>query len=132
MWEHGYKKQGTSFEELEEKFAHYIRKCHPKRVVLTRFEDYQISYDDYPNLINLVDDIYDYAYGWEPDMFNSPDEYCEGGSHSTVVYVPEWIKKLSKKRVYLSGAFDGECIEDMEIALNHVRAKYTRVNSLII
>ena len=34
--------------------------------------------------------------------------------------------------VYLAGAFDGECIEDMEIALNALKIKFHRVEDLIV
>lgn len=130
-WNDSYKKFGTEFEELELKAAKWIRKNKPSRVILTRFEDYRLN-EDYSYLYGLVDDVYDYAYGWESDMFQNESDYCEGGFHSQVVYLPEWIKELKGDRINLAGAFRGECLEDMEIALKFVGAKMKFVNSLCV
>ncbi len=131
-WNGSLNMMGTDFEILELKIANYIRRCHPKRVILTRFEYHEIDCVDYPNLIDLVDDVYNYGYGWEPEMFDDPNEYCEGGSHSKVVYIPDWIKQLKRQKVNLCGAFKGECLEDMQIALNHVGAKHKLIHSLSV
>ena len=34
--------------------------------------------------------------------------------------------------VHLAGAFDGECIEDMEIALGHLDVDFTRLEEFIV
>ena len=130
-WNDSYKKFGIEFEELELNAAKWIRNNKPSRVILTRFEDYRLN-NDYNYLHGLVDHVYNYAYGWESDMFQNESDYCQGGSHSEVVHLPQWIKELKSDRVNLGGAFRGECLEDMEIALKFVGAKMKFVNSLCV
>ena len=55
-----------------------------------------------------------------------------GGNHSQVVEVPEWLSKLTGHEVSLCGAFRGECIEDMEIALSAANVTFNLLNNLII
>jgi hypothetical protein len=47
------------------------------------------------------------------------------------VYIADWMRSLSGD-VYISGAFEGECIEDLEIALSHLRIEFKKVRQLII
>ena len=103
-WETSLRRFGTSFEELEEKAVRWIKKNKPRRVILTRFEDYKLD-DSYMYLHEYVDQVYDYGYGWEAEMFTDKSQYCKGGTHSEVVYVPEWIKDLTGKYVSVGGAF---------------------------
>lgn len=131
IWESGYKRFNTCFDELELKATQWIKRNRPDRVILTRFEEYRLCHN-YNFLHEYVDHVYDYAYGWEADMFQDESEYCEGGTHSEVVHVPQWIKELKGRTVKLAGAFRGECLEDMEIALNFVGAKIKFVNSLCV
>lgn len=130
-WEASLQGFGTSFEELELKAVRWIKKNKPRRVILTRFEDYTLD-DSYMYLHNYVDKVYDYGYGWEPDMFSDESEYCPGGTHSTVVHVPQWIKDLTGKYVSVGGAFRGECLEDIEIALRHVKKRVRFIESLCV
>ena len=64
-------------------------------------------------------------------MLDNPDRFCEGGSHSEAVLIEDWMQ-LSGEDVYISGAFDGECIEDLEIALRHCQVKFSRIEDLIV
>jgi len=102
------------------------------KVILTQFEDWKAQ-DVHieTGLADYVSEWHDYGYGWEPDMFLNENEYVEGGSHSEVVHTPEWIKGLKGSEVHLCGAFDGECIEDMEIALSACVGEFTRIENLI-
>lgn len=132
-WESGYKKIGnTSFEELSERFAEHLDNETYDRVILTRFELPRYPLDDYdPCFASRIDVVEEYGYGWEMGML--PDgEWCEGGTHSEIVYLPDWVRELKGDTVYLAGAFDGECIEDMEIALREVGANIKRVEELIV
>lgn len=49
-----------------------------------------------------------------------------------MVLIADWMKKLPSKNVFISGAFDGECIEDLEIALDFLDIDYTRIEKLIV
>jgi hypothetical protein len=76
-------------------------------------------------------------YGWERkevegwgDRKEGVD-FVDGGSHSEVVLVDEWMHELEGE-IFLCGAFDGECIEDMEIALQGAGKEFERIEGLII
>lgn len=109
--------------------------------------------EQYPvqrSLTEFIHNVHTYCYGWDFDMIKNEDDeipeknengeyttehgetYCEGGSHSQIVLVDDWMKQLPKENVFISGAFDGECVEDLEIALTHLNIDYTRVSSLIV
>jgi len=152
MWENGYKDHGTSFEILKEEFTFHLEENHYDKVILTRFEDFDISYSEYDQLVDYVDQVQVYDYGWCLDMLDVEDlddlqrlskypevyqaEDCSlwtsGGNHSEIVWVAEWMLELVDKEVYISGAFDGECVEDLEIALEALGVKYRRLNELIV
>lgn len=132
-WEYGYQKQGTSLEELVEKFRRHLARAKYDRVILTRFEDNRLEPEHYP-ISDYIDIVHEYDYGWTPEMFRDPSEYCEGGYHSEVVWLADWLKDLKHKRatVCIGGAFDGECIEDLEVALRHLKIPYKRLDNLIV
>ena len=136
IWQKGYGGFGESFESLQEKFLAYLSENSFQRVILTRFEDWRACSSEgyFSELLDLISEVRDYAYGWEAEMFQDESDYCEGGTHSEVVYLPEWLKQLKKRgaQVTLTGAFEGECIEDMEIALSHLEIPFTKARSLIL
>lgn len=139
-WESGYRKFGTSFDELSEKVINHLEENKYDLVLLTRFEGF--NFEDchhYTGLSNYINKVEEYGYGWCRDMFDydaSPYkygyDYTDGGNHSEVVYLPEWLKEFCNDEIYLCGAFDGECIEDMEIALEAIGINYKRVEELIV
>lgn len=130
-WEDGYKKFGTSFESLLARFADHLEQNHYDRIILTRFEDCEICPEEYMPIYWYVDEVHEYAYGWEEEEMNEyPDRFCQGGNHSGAVLIENWMNLSGD--VYISGAFDGECIEDLEIALSHVGVNFKRIEELIV
>jgi hypothetical protein len=126
MWEQAYRNFGTSFERLVEVFYDHLERNHYDKVILTRFEDHRIHEPEYELIHLFIDQVVSYAYGWEEqDLLDNPDRFCEGGSHSQAVLLEDWMK--IKGQVFISGAFDGECIEDLEIALRHLEVKFERI-----
>lgn len=152
MWERGYKDHGTSFEALKEKFACHLEENRYSKVILTRFEDFDISYSEYYQLVDYVDQVETYDYGWCLDMLDVEDlddlqrlskypevyqaedcsRWTSGGNHSEIVWVADWMFDLIGKDVEISGAFDGECVEDLQIALDALGVGYKRLNDLIV
>jgi hypothetical protein len=137
-WNSGYQSKGESFESLQEKFIEFLNENSFTKVILTRFEDWTAKIEDgyFHEFLEKVSRVYDYAYGWEWEQFAeyTPDEIevCEGGNHSQCVLIADWMHELKGADVTISGAFDGECIEDLEIALNHLEIPFTREESLIL
>lgn len=135
MWSEGYEKFGTTFERLQEKFIDFLSENSFDRVILTRFEDWGASVAEgyFPELLEHINVFHPYAYGWDNECAeNDPERFCEGGSHSEAVLIDDWMLPLKRAAVTISGAFDGECIEDLEIALRHVGVNFTREESLIV
>jgi hypothetical protein len=136
MWETGYKRAGTSFYRMCEKVIDHLNDHRYKRIILTRFEDSKLDQQHYEaGLANvgMQIDVYEYGYGWDAaQIVDYPDDFIEGGSHSEAVMIADWMRDLPKAGVYLAGAFDGECIEDMEIALRSLKVKFTRIEDLIV
>jgi hypothetical protein len=132
-WESGYVKLGTNFYEFVRKFRRHLQRAKYDKVILTRMEDHLLSEDHFP-VSEYIDEIHQYGYGWEESEIVEGQEsrWCNGGYHSQIVFIDEWMKKLPKSKVFISGAFDGECIEDLEIALTHLKVKFRRIPSLII
>ncbi len=86
-----------------------------------------------PELAEKITNVYDYAYGWEKDQLTEyPEMFTEGGNHSGAVLLADWMRPLKGCQVRIAGAFDGECIEDLEIALRALEVKFTRIEKLII
>lgn len=137
-WDAGLRKFGTNFEELACKVIEHLEEFSYDRVILTRFEDGRLDDEHHQvGLSEYVDQVHDYGYGWEMSMvedgcFPDSQEWVEGGSHSEIVLIDDWMKELKNDEVDLCGAFDGECIEDMEIALEGAGVAFNRINSLIV
>jgi hypothetical protein len=134
MWQNAMRQKGVIFDNYLADLWHHIDNSDYDQLILTQFEDCKLQDMHLEfGFGELCIDCYEYAYGWTFKAFEDcPEEYIEGGSHSESVYIPQWLVDLKGKDVYLCGAFDGECIEDMEIALRHCVGKFTRINSLII
>lgn len=146
MWEQGYKKAGTSFWDLEYKFGEYLRKNDFDKVILTNFElpswffkgghgfkGKNAFYNEYPNIATFINDYHEYGYGWDKDnLENDSDNFVEGGNHSEAVLIEGWIKELKGAKVYLTGAFMGECLEDMEIALESQKIDWEYIKGLCV
>lgn len=135
LWESGYKNQGTSFDELVRKAISHIRHAKYDKVILTQFENWQAQDEHYESgIAEYINEWHDYGYGWDYDSIpdESFDDYVKGGNHSEYVYLPEWMKNLKYDNVSICGAFDGECIEDLEIALQACNVKFRRIEKLIV
>lgn len=157
IWNNGYKKFGTNFDKLLERFSEYLENNIFNKIILTRFEEWKIDFEEYSLIAEKIDIVHSYGYGWNLECFydSSPDdislddaqtsldcggsyinsygqEVCKGGQHSEVVFIPDWIRDLKCNEVFISGAFDGECLEDLEIALNFCQIDYNRIEELIL
>ena len=149
MWENGYKNLNTSFyEQLENVYNHIIDNDYDN-LIITNFEAGFNLEDEQNCLKQFVYELQDYIYGWELNEQGFTDDEIEriedgeivasesgvkwglGGDHSEIVLIDEWMFNLEGE-IHLCGAFDGECIEDVEIALTHANVDFKRVESLII
>jgi hypothetical protein len=147
MWEIGYNDFGTGFDELLEVFLEHLEEENYDKVILTRFEEWECEPYIYGSLNHFISVTHPYAYGWELDscqpLTKHPkfenlyvDEcgttWADGGSHSEIVLIDDWMFDLKGHEVYISGAFDGECVEDLEFALEALEIPFQRLEKLII
>lgn len=136
IWSYGYQNHGTSFEREAEKILDHLDDNPYDLVILTLFEDW--NFQDCHHLTGIsqyVDRVYTYAYGWTIDETKrtcGDVEWVEGGYHSDFVPIFNWIRDLKGHEVHLCGAFDGECIEDMEHSLKGADIEFTRIAELIV
>lgn len=139
MWEESYRRYNTSYERLLEQFTDHVIDEPYDKIILTRFEG--VGFDEYHRIYGFdrfVDEVHEYGYGWDREGAEEwyPDgegvDWCEGGDHSEVVYLEDWMRALKGHEVFISGAFDGECIEDLEYALRGVGVAYQRLENLIV
>lgn len=141
-WEDAYRRFDTSFDELQEKFIQYLNGHNYDKVILTRFDDHRATIEDgyFPCLLDEIDKVENYGYGWERTEVDAQinggrersENWADGGSHSEVVWLADFLKELKGNKLNISGAFDGECLEDLEVALSALSIKYKRIESLII
>lgn len=149
MWENGYKMFNTSFDEMLENVYNHINEVGYDKIIITNFEAGMDLEDEQYPLNDFYNELQDYMYGWELNGQGFTDEEVEaiedgqvvtdeygtkwgqGGNHSEIVMVSDWMEDLDGE-VFLCGAFDGECIEDMELALGHANVEFNRVESLIV
>jgi hypothetical protein len=135
-WSDGYRKFGTSFERLQEKFLDFLAENVFDKIILTRFEEFgaDVSEGYSPEFLAQVTDFHSYAYGWDNECAEQdPSRFVDGGNHSEKVLVDDWMLPLKRAAsVTISGAFDGECVEDLEIALRAIGIDFSREESLIV
>jgi hypothetical protein len=131
-WNQALISRGTSIEEQIDNLFEHLNEHEYDRVILTRFEGNRLE-PEHAFIADFISEVHEYAYGWERDMFTEEQShmYCDGGTHSEVVMIDDWMHTLSDE-VHLCGAFDGECIEDMEIALRFLGVNFKRLEKLIV
>lgn len=151
-WDYSLRKFGTSFDEMLEKVNDHLCSTNYNEVIVTNFKSYEIEPEQDFVRWSMVDN---YDYGWDMEVVHEGEEsaikqvnadfanghiytdvhgrrWAEGGLHSEAVIIPDWFDRIVNSEVYLCGAFDGECIEDMEIALRSFGIKFHRLNELIV
>ena len=136
IWKAGYERFGVTFEIMAEKVVDYLREHEYDQIILTRFEDDRLEDEHhYTGLSEFIHQVFTYAYGWcQEDVLDDEDDenWTEGGYHSEYVYLAPWMRTLAGCKVDICGAFDGECIEDLEIALEALEIPFNRIEELII
>jgi len=137
IWDEGLIGMGTDFETEIYKVCEHLNKVEYDRIIVTNFEANLSLDEDKLILSDFYPEVHDYMYGWErKEVEEWKDhkegvDFCQGGQHSEVVLTPEWMRKLEGE-IYICGAFDGECIEDLECALEGCGKNFERLNHLIV
>ena len=124
---------GKDLDEFIHDIYHYFKENDFDLFILTRFEDFELGHEHFP-FSEFNHKVETYAYGWDQEIVLDDEhgEYTEGGSHSEYVQIQDWMYDLKHDDVSICGCFDGECIEDMEIALEHCEIPFNRIEELIV
>ena len=137
MWRKSLMKIGGKCldEFIESIYAHCVEND-IDRLIITRFEDFEMG-DEHFLFQNapFQTTVHPYGYGWDQETvldYEDEDAFTEGGNHSEYVLIEGWMYELNRDEVFLCGCFDGECIEDMEIALTHCEIPFKRIEDLIV
>lgn len=155
-------KGGVSFDELQKNLAEHLEENKYDKVIVTRFEEFKCEQETYYALYPYIDECETYGYGWDIEScFYIDDEdtddttlaleaikerlengdivrnkygtrFVNGGNHCEIVEIPDFLDDIKTADVYLAGAFDGECIEDMEIAMQALKIDFTRLEQFIV
>lgn len=146
MWEIGLNEKGTSFEEMKEALIDYLSVENFDKIIFTLFEDYErMNYHSglYGNFLFV-----EYGYGWWPEDYENAKETEYGYIENENIYIPvsnsyycerwalinedvkEWLPSKDDE-VYICGAFEGECLADLESILQYSEIKYNMINELI-
>lgn len=147
-WESPLRVMGYELDELIDQFFELIEASDFDQVILTMYDDWNLEECHMP-IAHMINEVYTYSYGLFWDCVRDHNEglfrnnkyymlygrdFCVGGDHSEVVDLPEWLHELRRQNchVWLTGAFDGQCIEDISIAMDFLGIDYTRIEDLIV
>jgi hypothetical protein len=147
QWRTGLERFGLSPESMALNiidFLHSPKGRHINDVIFTRFEDHlpcdtQHPIIDYLKGRGIAHTHHVFGYGEVEEMFEGLDctlvEATRNDAYpGQVVYIDDWHKELKFcQTVLLCGAFEGECIQDAEDMLAHVRGVdgYKKLDELI-
>ncbi len=138
-WESGIRAKGVYPDEYLDRVIRFVRlnRRRYERIILTTLE----GDDGYPELRTLVDEVQDWSYAWEDTPEASAEytglkleDFIEVDTPHRVAYIYPYIKdwKDAGYTVTLAGAFEGECLTDMELTLRHLQIPVSRAESLIV
>ena len=151
-WETGMENEGTNFQNEMVKLLDFIKNKDIDKVILPLFEQYQLEDCHYPLAAycdenNIKLEVHEYGYGWRRELddeialeefpleklndtwtYGTRTDYTE----EDVIVIEDWQKELKGHNIYLTGAFEGECIADIEAAFDSIELDYERVEGLIV
>jgi hypothetical protein len=158
LWDDSLKKYDTSFNEEVEKLSDFIKHSGVEidKIIVTSFENIDWDEGHFPLIqtaesLDISIELQTYAYGMqrvtndEYSMEQYPDEkenitWCYGereyhereGEEQDVLDIDEWIVELKGSEVILVGAFEGECLNDMETILENQEISFHKVDELCV
>jgi hypothetical protein len=158
LWDESLKRYDTSFDEEVERLSDFIKHSGVEidNIIVTSFENSEWDEGHSP-LIKTAEDLNipirleTYGYGMqrvlsdESSMEIYPDDkenitWCYGerdhherdGEEQDVLDIEEWMGELKGREVILVGAFEGECLNDMETILDNQDIIFHKVEELCV
>lgn len=149
-WNEGMKTLGTNYSDVLEKVIDFIKNKDIDNVIVPLFEEYEPNEDHY-KLIKTCENngikitFLEYGYGWRRDEEHLIDQYPleklndtwtygtrEYHTEEDIIPLEDWQKKLKNDNVYISGAFQNECVLDLTTALDALDIPYHQVDGLVV
>jgi hypothetical protein len=104
------------------------------RIIMTTLEG-----DGYQFLEEICHQHEEWSYAWDNpetesewyDDCNIDTEDIISSSGHEYTYLYPWIKNLAGHEITILGGADGECLEDLRCALNHLEIEFDEVRELI-
>lgn len=160
IWQSGLQKNGTSLKTMCKQVVTFLKHHDVDCVIITQFEADEDSkhHEDYYRLFKFLDRRgiqlvwHEYGYGWTLDNFVFDDlaaaqaqldageivtdgygnRIAQGGTHSEIVLLSDWMLELKNSEILLGGAFMGECLDDMQTAFTALGFDYKLVKELCV
>lgn len=145
-WNHSLKEFDTNFEKELLKVMNYLENKDIGKVLVTRFLENEESECHYPlirfcNAKNIRIEFKEYGYGFK----NNNEEYKKEDYGTEWIYgnradhdetdvlpIEEFQRELKNYEVYLGGAFENECLNDVETIMKHLNIDYTKIQELCV
>ena len=145
-WNHSLKEFDTNFEKELLKVMNYLEHEEFNKVLITRFMenkegDCHLPLINFCNSKNIRIEFKEYGYGFRNDnneykkkdygkewIYGNRQEHTE----KDVLPIEEFQKELKNHEVYLGGAFENECLNDVESIMKHLEINYIKINELCV
>lgn len=144
-WNHGLSKFGLSIENMSDQIIDFLSNKRPdiNNIIITRFEgiDFELEHakiQQFAEDKNIEIRIEEYAYSYYRESFPNSDYDLiiptrDNSDPDNVLPVMDWQKELKEhKSVILAGAFEGECVRDMEDILLYTRGDFEKIDELVV
>ena len=145
-WNHSLKEFDTNFEKELLKIMNYLEYSDIDKVLVTRFMenkegDCHLPLINFCNSKNIRIEFKEYGYGFRNDNneYKTKDygkEWIYGNrqehTEKDVLPIEEFQKELKNHEVYLGGAFENECLNDVESIMKHLEINYIKINELCV
>jgi hypothetical protein len=147
-WGDGLAKFSMDMEKMSDQIIDFLseKRTDINNIIITRFEgvDYEPEHSkirEYAKEHDIDIRIEEYAYSYYPDNFSEKQLKTletvkptrDNSDHDNILPVDDWQKELkTHNSVALAGAFEGECVQDMEDILLHVRGDFDKIDELVV
>lgn len=156
-WNPSLAKFDTSFDKLNEQFLDYLENNNFEKIIITSFYHFEPQYEHYDIISfcennNIEFEFINYGYGWYRDPDRHDEDIDEENQEfplsqegikwirserehhdeNYVLIIDDFHYELKNYDVTLTGAFEGECVLDMEAVFNSIGVNYEKIDELVV
>lgn len=145
-WNYSMKEFNTNYEKELIKILNYLENENIDKVLVTRFLKNK-SGDCHEFLIAFCQikgiqiEFKEYGYGFRNDDnqykkkdFGKSWIYGNRSGHdeNDILIIEDFQRELKNHTIFLGGAFENECLNDVETVMNHLNINYTKIPELCV